>query len=526
MINTAPQVTVFSLPNSNPDVNKSIDKEIRMKKRIAILSLFFTALLIQLPIAYADILKYTSKSNDVYYVAAHPVELTSEQKALFMSLTDEEVDAITPVILSNRYDVQAIVLADTAPVIPSEPECDNQGLMLDSTTNMCVAVEWVKCADVGALCNIDFSGQVARIGKPGQYLQGSLPSSTYCEPYSTGWASLYGEDFTGVSCEIRRAASSVTPPNDEHPTDEHPNGHGNMPHVDLNKEFTPVLGYADKRIEPAPDWYKPGVSGNSSGGQFRIECGPSHQSNDDPIVYPGQEGAAHHHTFFGNTGTDYNSTPESLKESGNSTCHGGIANRSAYWLPSLIDTTSSTPLKPEWALFYYKGGDAKVPNGLVMIAGDGSATKDNPQPGRDRIQWQCNSSTLGAEAWMNRKNHIPQDCSGDLVAIINFPNCWDGVNLDSADHKSHMAYANGSECPASHPVSISNITGNVHYTVTDASKLRLSSDNYEGGEGGYSLHMDYVFAWDQEVLDTWYQNCEEAKQDCHANLLGDGNWLY
>jgi hypothetical protein len=35
--------------------------------------------------------------------------------------------------------------------------------------------------------------------------------------------------------------------------------------------------------------------------------------------------------------------------------------------------------------------------------------------------------------------------------------CWDGKNLDSPDHQSHMyntvndAFANSGECPASHP---------------------------------------------------------------------------
>ena len=28
-----------------------------------------------------------------------------------------------------------------------------------------------------------------------------------------------------------------------------------------------------------------------------------------------------------------------------------------------------------------------------------------------------------------------------LVQRIHFPDCWDGHNLDSADHRSHMAYA-------------------------------------------------------------------------------------
>ena len=37
-----------------------------------------------------------------------------------------------------------------------------------------------------------------------------------------------------------------------------------------------------------------------------------------------------------------------------------------------------------------------------------------------------------------------------------FPSCWDGKNLDSPDHKSHMSYPNGAfndgTCPPSHPV--------------------------------------------------------------------------
>ena len=39
-----------------------------------------------------------------------------------------------------------------------------------------------------------------------------------------------------------------------------------------------------------------------------------------------------------------------------------------------------------------------------------------------------------------------------LSAKIVFPGCWDGRNLDSADHKSHMAYPVKNACPVSYPV--------------------------------------------------------------------------
>lgn len=47
-------------------------------------------------------------------------------------------------------------------------------------------------------------------------------------------------------------------------------------------------------------------------GQFVVRCGYSHSLPDDPIVFPGQQGASHLHDFFGNTATDAFSTQASL----------------------------------------------------------------------------------------------------------------------------------------------------------------------------------------------------------------------
>lgn len=296
----------------------------------------------------------------------------------------------------------------------------------------------------------------------------------------------------------------------------------NMPQIDISQQMEPEIGHADERIKEAQPGYVPGRS--TTGGDFRIACHPSHMNNDDPIVYPNQEGAAHHHTYFGNVTTDYKSTPDGLKTTGNSTCFGGIANRSAYWVPSLIDTTQDKPIRPDWALFYYKGGRITPPNGLVIIAGDHLATKDKPQR-LNVVDFQCNPHINGNLSWRSRKNHIVP-CSGDLVATVQFPNCWDGKNLDSPNHKAHMAYHNGSSCPSSHPKEIPNITYAIHYEVTSTDNLRLSSDNYEGGAGGYSFHGDYMFAWDDTVLETWFEHCNGKDKDCHANLLGNGKELY
>jgi hypothetical protein len=120
--------------------------------------------------------------------------------------------------------------------------------------------------------------------------------------------------------------------------------------------------------------------------------------------------------------------------------------------------------------------------------------------------------------------------------MLPFPNCWDGKNLDSPDHKSHMSYPSGTlpreenGCPFSHPVRIPSITYNVTYRVTDdigTSKWRLSSDNYSNTQpGGYSLHGDWMNGWKKEFSDEFYNNCLKVSKDCHAYLLGDNRISY
>ncbi|PPD57203.1 MAG: hypothetical protein CTY10_00230 [Methylotenera sp.] len=312
---------------------------------------------------------------------------------------------------------------------------------------------------------------------------------------------------------------------------------GLMPAVDISKNVSPAIGYSTIRIEPTTFPHHPG------GGEFRIGCTVSHMSNDDPIVYPNQKGAAHHHTFFGNTSLDYKSNLNTLSSTGNSTCQGGIANRSAYWIPSMIDTSTNTPIVPDETGFYYKHGsiDGSLiqapPKGLRMIAGNAKATTEAesgyrfsclPGPNSTRKDWP----------W---KAGIPKgaDCApGDtLVFSISFPQCWDGKNLDSPNHKDHMAFPSHRTdklpdfyCPASHPVPIPHITVNVNFKITQASSTanwRLASDNYSTSlPGGFSGHSDWVNGWDETVMAGIIKNCINAKRDGHSHLLCDGRTLF
>jgi hypothetical protein len=268
----------------------------------------------------------------------------------------------------------------------------------------------------------------------------------------------------------------------------------------------------------------------------------------DPIVFPGKIGQSHLHTFFGNVLVDESSTTASLLATGNSTCRGGIANRSAYWVPTMIDTATGTPVMPDDIGVYYKSGfttgdklSQGVPEGLRFIAGN-PAAKGPPQVGDPfAYRYKC----IGGPNSSNDQygSQIPNcDAGAQVWQEIFFPQCWDGVNLDAPDHKSHMSYpvlvpdpssTKGwfmNVCPASHPVILPQITFNVIYTVPSAGaalKWRLASDMYSPDlPGGYSAHGDWFNGWRHDVSEAWAKNCVMAKKDCHSHLLGDGRMIY
>ena len=301
-------------------------------------------------------------------------------------------------------------------------------------------------------------------------------------------------------------------------------------------------------------------SRDRDGGSFRIKCEFSHMNYDDPIVYPGQQDRSHLHMYFGNTTVQYGTTINALRSQGNATCHGGPLNRSGYWVPTLLtpryDSSGNilhdsnnkrlaNVVLPVGGVdatdVYYKAGVDNLqsiqpmPSGLRMISGNARATGAQD---RRYFQWQCESRPI--RSFEDYSQHIPACPIGDRVyMIIFFPNCWDGVNLDVPDHRSHMAYAGaynwptpGIVCPSSHPVALPSVSYIMKFKVTaenagpdgTSRDWFLSSDMYDldSNPGGYSIHGDWFMAWNEEVMQTLTQNCLNRGLHCADGELGNG----
>jgi hypothetical protein len=162
---------------------------------------------------------------------------------------------------------------------------------------------------------------------------------------------------------------------------------------------------------------------------------------------------------------------------------------------------------PRGATIYYRRKSLApvrpFPAGFKMIAGDRQAT--SPQ-GMNITYWNC-----GAASMVPASTEVPTcpNTKGESLRLhVNFPNCWDGRRLDSADHKSHMAYAARGACPATHPVAVPGISLIFRYAITGGSGVTLSSG------GRYSAHADFFNAWRQGTLASLVNGCLNALRHC------------
>ncbi|MER6521060.1 DUF1996 domain-containing protein [Streptomyces sp. NPDC060334] len=240
-----------------------------------------------------------------------------------------------------------------------------------------------------------------------------------------------------------------------------------------------------------PNVANPGAKAGGSRGQLSVQCGRNqekHFNPDNVIVAPGVSNGAHHmHDYVGNRTTDAFSTNNSLAASG-TTCTNG--DQSTYYWPVLRlrdgraekdanapgggqDANIGTILQPKQVTIDFKGNPvAKVtamPRFLRIITGDAKAfTNGNANA---NASWSC----TGFENRQLKDKYPICPKGSDVVRTFKFQSCWDGKNTDSANHRTHVAFAaaNGA-CPAGMKA-IPQLVQRIVYGVAPGAKFAVDS---------------------------------------------------
>ena len=187
---------------------------------------------------------------------------------------------------------------------------------------------------------------------------------------------------------------------------------------------------------------------------FVSSCAFSHRAPDDPIVYRRPGSRAHSH------GSHRRVLDGRDAEGGRTTCK-RRGETAAYWVPTLVSGAQASFRCRLRLLPARHDREVKpFPPDLRMIAGSSVAT--SPQP-LSVTRWDC-----GIEANVAGSSDPPTCPPGPRTAFrlhVSFPDCWDGQNLDTTDHHSHIAYAVEGHCPPSHPVAVPALELILRYPV-------------------------------------------------------------
>ncbi|KAI5860456.1 hypothetical protein GGS23DRAFT_581477 [Durotheca rogersii] len=287
---------------------------------------------------------------------------------------------------------------------------------------------------------------------------------------------------------------------------------------------------------------------------LRFGCSTLTIQRLDPVVEPGQNPSAHVHHIVG--GDAFNATMEGdVGERGTCTTCEMSEDFSNYWTAVLYfkhPTNGSyhrVPVVNNAALaagttggmtIYYTQNDffsdnlknqpiRAFPPGFRMTVGSPTTNSLEQAQRHIGLRYNCLQTLINRGAEM--VDFPDRPCPAGIFAVHHFPACWDGKNLDSPDHQSHMyntitrdGFTNAPPCPASHPVRMPQLT---YETVWDTTKFNsmwpTGTPNpfvwsFEGSRG-YGTHADYMFGWKGDSLqramnksECFYDGCGSIKK--------------
>lgn len=164
-----------------------------------------------------------------------------------------------------------------------------------------------------------------------------------------------------------------------------------------------------------------------------------------------------------------------------------------YYIPpydGVSNVTAFTPVNPRSTVLPFIFS-TNIAQGFRMLAGNAMVRNTT---GESRgICHRClntNQSPFGGAPCVDPDNmdtsSFPNKiCPGGIRTTVSFPTCWDGKNLDSPDHQSHVAYATvpfepymppvatrplkvgeRGVCPETHPVTLPQLMYEVIFDTT------------------------------------------------------------
>ncbi|MFE4758026.1 DUF1996 domain-containing protein [Streptomyces mirabilis] len=286
---------------------------------------------------------------------------------------------------------------------------------------------------------------------------------------------------------------------------------------------------------------KPGSGDNASTGTFTSSCGVNANkkfNTDNVIVAPGVTNGAHHlHDYVGNQSNDAFATNDDLANA-ETTCQ-NQGDKSTYYWPVLrvqdgtqefdadkngggLEGNVGKVLQAKQAQIEFIGNPqskvVEMPTFLRIITGDAKAFTNGPA--NANAHWSC----TGFEDKVQLTDKYPICPQGSsVVRSFAFQSCWDGQNIDSANHRTHVAFADANGNCAGGFKAIPQLTMRLIYDVPAPTLENGQVKNPYAVDGfpeqvhkAITDHDDFINVFDASLMREMV-DCINAGRQC-----GDG----
>ena len=131
--------------------------------------------------------------------------------------------------------------------------------------------------------------------------------------------------------------------------------------------------------------------------------------------------------------------------------------------------------------------------------------------------------------YMRNKTFIDENCPDGLRLELSFPSCWNGKDLTSENHKSHIKFpelGQTGDCPDGFPVRVPVL---FYETIFDVNVFKNYSGRFVLANGdleGYGYHGDFIAGWNTTFLQEALNVCNSTtglQEDCSLFNLQDEN---